>query len=119
MEEFITPIVKVTKGTQVLSFYTIPEFEEWKSSVDTAKSWKIKYYKGYLFRRFSCIFTRCGNLCGVGGHAKLCYKRFCLDMWREIVENTCNEHISRNCFLSAVLVQVQFEISIVPFSGRL
>uniref|UniRef100_H2Z119 DNA topoisomerase 2 n=1 Tax=Ciona savignyi TaxID=51511 RepID=H2Z119_CIOSA len=46
LEEFITPIVKVTKGSQVLCFYTIPEFEEWQASIDHPKTWKVKYYKG-------------------------------------------------------------------------
>ncbi|KAF9913814.1 DNA topoisomerase 2, partial [Lobosporangium transversale] len=44
--EFITPIVKATKGREKLSFYTIPEYEAWKESVDGAKGWNIKYYKG-------------------------------------------------------------------------
>ncbi|XP_078501642.1 DNA topoisomerase 2-alpha isoform X2 [Lissotriton helveticus] len=46
LEEFITPIVKVSKNKQELSFYSIPEFEEWKNNTDSHKSWKIKYYKG-------------------------------------------------------------------------
>ncbi|XP_066443442.1 DNA topoisomerase 2-alpha [Eleutherodactylus coqui] len=46
LEEFITPIIKVTKNKEELSFYSIPEFEEWKNSSDSHKSWKIKYYKG-------------------------------------------------------------------------
>ncbi|KAM4691900.1 LOW QUALITY PROTEIN: DNA topoisomerase 2-alpha [Rhinophrynus dorsalis] len=46
LEEFITPIIKVTKNKQEMSFYSIPEFEEWKNSNDSHKSWKIKYYKG-------------------------------------------------------------------------
>ncbi|KAK7919775.1 hypothetical protein WMY93_011059 [Mugilogobius chulae] len=33
------------KKTQ-LSFYSIPEFNEWKESQTNIKSWKIKYYKG-------------------------------------------------------------------------
>lgn len=44
--EFITPIVKATKGTQEKTFFTIPEYEYWKESTDNAKGWKIKYYKG-------------------------------------------------------------------------
>lgn len=44
--EFITPIVKVTKGNVTKAFYTIPEYEEWKESTANVKSWKIKYYKG-------------------------------------------------------------------------
>ncbi|KAJ3370984.1 DNA topoisomerase 2 [Allomyces arbusculus] len=43
--EFITPIVKCTKGTRELVFYTIPEYEQWRERTDTS-SWKIKYYKG-------------------------------------------------------------------------
>ncbi|CAH2302238.1 DNA topoisomerase 2-alpha [Pelobates cultripes] len=46
LEEFITPIIKVTKNKQELSFYSIPEFEDWKNNTDGHKSWKIKYYKG-------------------------------------------------------------------------
>ncbi|XP_077974403.1 DNA topoisomerase 2-alpha-like isoform X4 [Styela clava] len=46
MEEFITPIVKVSKGSQVLSFYSIPEYEDWEKSTANSKSWKVKYYKG-------------------------------------------------------------------------
>nr|DBA22322.1 TPA: hypothetical protein GDO54_013360 [Pyxicephalus adspersus] len=46
LEEFITPIIKVSKNKQELSFYSIPEFEEWKNQSDSHKSWKIKYYKG-------------------------------------------------------------------------
>ncbi|KAK9837218.1 hypothetical protein WJX84_005222 [Apatococcus fuscideae] len=43
--EFITPIIKASKGTQVHSFYTMPEYENWKESTNT-KGWHIKYYKG-------------------------------------------------------------------------
>lgn len=50
--EFITPIVKVTKGgetgrrRQELSFFTIPEYEAWKEANNNGKGWTIKYYKG-------------------------------------------------------------------------
>ena len=37
---------QVSKKNQELSFYSIPEFEEWKSSTEGSKSWKVKYYKG-------------------------------------------------------------------------
>lgn len=46
LEEFITPIVKVSKNKQELAFYSLPEFEEWKSSTPNHKKWKVKYYKG-------------------------------------------------------------------------
>jgi len=47
--EFITPIVKVTKGENkgpAKAFFTIPEYEQWKRDHNEAKGWKIKYYKG-------------------------------------------------------------------------
>ncbi|KAG0265402.1 DNA topoisomerase 2 [Mortierella polycephala] len=44
--EFITPIVKATKGNRKLAFFTIPEYESWKESENGARGWKIKYYKG-------------------------------------------------------------------------
>ena len=47
MRQFITPILKATKGKEVKSFYTIPEYEKWvKSLHNNTKGWKIKYYKG-------------------------------------------------------------------------
>lgn len=46
LEEFITPIVKATKNKQELSFYSIPEFDEWKKQTENFKTWHIKYYKG-------------------------------------------------------------------------
>ncbi|CAK5022619.1 unnamed protein product [Meloidogyne enterolobii] len=46
VEEFITPIVKASKGKESRSFFSIPEYVEWRKSTDNWKSWKIKYYKG-------------------------------------------------------------------------
>ncbi|XP_040043897.2 DNA topoisomerase 2-beta isoform X2 [Gasterosteus aculeatus] len=46
LEEFITPIVKVTKNKQESAFYSIPEFDEWKKNTENFKTWHIKYYKG-------------------------------------------------------------------------
>uniref|UniRef100_K3WUW3 DNA topoisomerase 2 n=1 Tax=Globisporangium ultimum (strain ATCC 200006 / CBS 805.95 / DAOM BR144) TaxID=431595 RepID=K3WUW3_GLOUD len=55
MSEFITPIIKVTpirkgkgKDKGVLSFFSLPEYFEWKStqSQDDLKQYSIKYYKG-------------------------------------------------------------------------
>jgi DNA topoisomerase-2 len=43
--EFITPIIKVTKGKEAISFFTLPEYENWCEKADT-KGWKVKYYKG-------------------------------------------------------------------------
>ncbi|XP_077359532.1 DNA topoisomerase 2-alpha isoform X2 [Festucalex cinctus] len=46
LEEFITPIIKASYKKSQLSFYSIPEFNEWKESQANFKSWKVKYYKG-------------------------------------------------------------------------
>ena len=46
LQEFITPIVKVKKNNQSISFYTLPEFETWKEENELGKGWSIKYYKG-------------------------------------------------------------------------
>lgn len=50
--EFITPIVKVTvkgRGRQSenkISFYSMPEFENWRDTVGRGCRWSHKYYKG-------------------------------------------------------------------------
>ncbi|XP_055638882.1 DNA topoisomerase 2 [Toxorhynchites rutilus septentrionalis] len=47
LEEFITPIVKATKKNQdELSFFSLPEFEEWKNDTPNSHTYNIKYYKG-------------------------------------------------------------------------
>jgi len=42
----ITPIVKVTKGKKVLSFFNLTDYYEWIEKTSDYKSWKTKYYKG-------------------------------------------------------------------------
>ena len=49
--EFITPIVKVYKGSpkqpkQVQTFFTMPEYEAWKELHTHERGWEHKYYKG-------------------------------------------------------------------------
>ncbi len=46
LQQFITPIVKCTRGKKEKSFFTIPQYEEWRSETNEGKGWKIKYYKG-------------------------------------------------------------------------
>jgi len=41
----LTPILKASKGKSVFSFYSIPEFNQWKET-NSLQGWKIKYYKG-------------------------------------------------------------------------
>lgn len=46
LQQFITPIVKCSRGNSKKTeiFYTIPEYQAWKE--DHQKGWSIKYYKG-------------------------------------------------------------------------
>ncbi|CAI6324758.1 unnamed protein product [Periconia digitata] len=49
--EFITPIVKVWKGDpkdpkRLKSFFSMPEYEEWREQHSNEKGWEHKYYKG-------------------------------------------------------------------------
>ena len=41
-----TPILKATKGKNVVCFYNENEYEIWKSKNNDGKSWNCKYYKG-------------------------------------------------------------------------
>ncbi len=38
----ITPIIKVTKGKKVKSFYTLTDYDNWKPKNNNGKGWKIK-----------------------------------------------------------------------------
>lgn len=42
--EFVTPIVKVSKGKEVKYFYRLNEYQKWKES--NPKGYQIKYFKG-------------------------------------------------------------------------
>ena len=46
VSSMLTPIVKVTKGNNVLSFYNETDYLHWKKENNDGKGWKIKYYKG-------------------------------------------------------------------------
>ena len=41
-----TPIIKATKGNNVLDFYNEVNYTSWKEEHNVNNSWKIKYYKG-------------------------------------------------------------------------
>lgn len=46
LQEFVTPIIKVSKGNSTLQeFFTIPEYQNWMQQT-ALKNLKIKYYKG-------------------------------------------------------------------------
>jgi DNA topoisomerase-2 len=44
----MTPLLKATKGSQTLCFYSDSEYEEWKAgqAPETLRGWHTKYYKG-------------------------------------------------------------------------
>ena len=42
----ITPIIKVSKGKKVKSFYTLTEYNDWLKDGNGNKGWHTKYYKG-------------------------------------------------------------------------
>ena len=45
--EFVTPIIKVFRGKEVVrAFFTIPEYEAWMLEQVNTKNLKAKYYKG-------------------------------------------------------------------------
>ncbi|KAG5646884.1 hypothetical protein DXG03_001960 [Asterophora parasitica] len=44
--EFVTPIVRVTKGKERIDFFTIPEYEQWLEVTPNSHRWDSKYYKG-------------------------------------------------------------------------
>ena len=45
LKEFVTPLLKATRGTEIHSFFTVNEFEQWAEGRNL-KPWKVKYYKG-------------------------------------------------------------------------
>jgi DNA topoisomerase II len=46
LKEFVTPIIKATKGHDSKSFFTMTDYERWLEQTRDSRSWKIKYYKG-------------------------------------------------------------------------
>ena len=42
----MTPIVKVSKQRKTLAFYTLTDYEKWKSKSNGGKGWHVKYYIG-------------------------------------------------------------------------
>ena len=46
MTSMITPVVKVSKGKKVISFYNNTHYLQWKKKNKNGKGWNIKYYKG-------------------------------------------------------------------------
>ena len=57
LQQFVTPIVKVSRGKEKISFFDLGEYREWsRGKGEDIKKWDIKYYKGFFFFKFiSCI----------------------------------------------------------------
>ena len=45
LKSIMTPIIKVTKGNKVKTFYNLTDYDNWKDNTNTT-GWNIKYYKG-------------------------------------------------------------------------
>lgn len=45
LKKFITPIVVASRGKETKEFFSLPDYEDWKKTVDSSK-WKVKYFKG-------------------------------------------------------------------------
>jgi DNA topoisomerase-2 len=45
IKSMATPIVKLSKSSNVLSFYTLTDYENWKMN-NSSSGWNAKYYKG-------------------------------------------------------------------------
>jgi len=43
--EFVTPLIKASRGRETLAFFTMPEYEAWQAQ-EKRPGWTIKYYKG-------------------------------------------------------------------------
>ena len=49
VREFITPIVKVSRGDVKKSFFTVGEYEAWKALNNNGKGWNMKYCISIFF----------------------------------------------------------------------
>lgn len=55
LQQFITPIVKVSKGKKSISFFSLPEYQHWlESTGNNGKGYTMKYYKGLGVSGLSC-----------------------------------------------------------------
>jgi len=44
LQQFITPIIKVSKGKRSRFFFTVPEYDGWREENNDGKGWTSKYY---------------------------------------------------------------------------
>jgi hypothetical protein len=48
---------QVSKNKKEISFFTIPEYEQWKEETNDGRGWKIKYFKVSLSRLISLFLS--------------------------------------------------------------
>ncbi|XP_071482561.1 DNA topoisomerase 2-beta-like [Diadema antillarum] len=46
LEQFVTPVVKVSKEEQKFHFFSNSELKKWKKHTTNSRGWKVKFYKG-------------------------------------------------------------------------
>jgi DNA topoisomerase-2 len=46
IKSMLTPVVKVRRGKEVISFYTLPEYRAWEQGTTDSRQWSTKYLKG-------------------------------------------------------------------------
>jgi DNA topoisomerase-2 len=46
LKSMLTPIIKVTRGRETLSFYCLKDYDDWKETTSGGRGWAVKYYKG-------------------------------------------------------------------------
>lgn len=50
LDSYSCPCFQATKGKESLSFFSLPEYAEWRNNTENWKTYRIKYYKGlYIF----------------------------------------------------------------------
>jgi len=46
LTSMLTPIIKATNKTEIISFYNMSDYKNWLENDGKKKNWKVKYYKG-------------------------------------------------------------------------
>ena len=79
----LTPLPQVTKSNEEpLSFYSLPEFQEWKDQTKDFATWKVKYYKGEFVGFFLLVFNDNFGFSGLGTSTSKEAKEYFSDMGR-------------------------------------
>ena len=86
---FITPVVRARKGDRTVSFYSLPELEEWKSSQRDHSTWTMKYYK---VRKKTSISSRTVPACHGNSNKMSMIRHVCV---RYVIECRVSERRRR------------------------